>query len=86
MLLHEFNNYLENAMILFDKLEYLEQLGETNQRMHELYKEFKKIILLEAVTDSIKQLYDFLEMFGVEIELYYDKRISMILIRKESES
>jgi uncharacterized protein YktA (UPF0223 family) len=86
MLLHEFYGYLEEAMILFDKLEYLEENGETNIRMHELYKEFKRILLLEAVTDTIKNLQDFLEMFGSEIELYYDKKISMMILQADSES
>jgi uncharacterized protein YktA (UPF0223 family) len=82
MLLREFNTFLEEAVILFDKLEYLEEKGQTNMRMHELYKEFKRILVLEAVTDSIKILRDFLEMFGSEIELYYDKRMGMMIASK----
>jgi uncharacterized protein YktA (UPF0223 family) len=82
MLLREFNTFLEEAVILFDKLEYLEEKGQTNMRMHELYKEFRRILLLEAVTDSIKILQDFLERFGSEIELYYDKRMGMMIASK----
>jgi uncharacterized protein YktA (UPF0223 family) len=85
MLLHEFYDFLEDSLILFDKLEYLEEQGETDMRMHELYKEFKRILLLEAVTDSIENLKDFLGRFGSEIEHYYNKKIStMILMGGES--
>jgi len=84
MLLYEFSNFIKEVEVLFEKLEYLEEQGQTDIRMHELYKEFKRIRLLEAVTDTIKQLYDFIEMFSSEIELYYDKRISMMMLAGES--
>lgn len=80
MLLNELGNFMEEVMILFDKLEYLEEQGQTNMRMRELYKEFKRILLLESVTDSIRQLQDFIDMFDTEIEHYYSKKISMMMI------
>ena len=83
MLLCEFRDFIEYADGLYGKLEYLEEQGETNVRMHELYKEFKKIMLKEAVTDNIKNLRDFIDMYASEIEPYYDKHLSMILLREE---
>jgi hypothetical protein len=81
MLLNEFFQYLEETMILFDKLEYLEEIAETDMRLNALYKEFKRILLLEAVTDSIKMLQDFLDVHGSEIELLCDKQLGKISAR-----
>jgi hypothetical protein len=81
MLLNEFSQYLEETMILFDKLEYLEEIAETDMRLNALYKEFKRILLLEAVTDSIKMLQDFLDVHGSEIELLCDKQLGKISAR-----
>jgi hypothetical protein len=74
MLLHEFREYLEEAIILFEKLEYIEEQGETNDRMHELYNKFRGILLLEVVTDNIQKLQYFLENFGDEIKDYYHEK------------
>jgi len=85
MLLIEFYEYLEEVVILFDKIEYLEENNLTDQRMHELYKEFRRILLLEAVTDTIYSLKNFMEMFGSEIELFYEQQINS-LIQMDSEN
>jgi len=83
MLMHESQVFLNESMELYEKLEYLLESDYADARLQELYKEFKRIWLLESVTDSIQQLIDFMDMFGSEIDLKCDKGISVMKIKNQ---
>ena len=68
MLLREFSNVLELAMILEDRIDFAVYMLPESTRAQKLLSELGHILDKEAVTDNINTLKQFIAMNSEEIE------------------
>jgi hypothetical protein len=67
MLLIEFNQKLENAVIIYDRLDYLRELCPENEEIKTLFNELKLILNSEIVTHNANELIKFLDNYEDQV-------------------